>query len=252
MIHTRQLRRIKKTSLFSYLRELKRVGQLAVWSDECEESKDVIDRFATVALPDAHPAKRYLGYGQNDAEALGIEFGKESLTVTLNHYDVARLASVVLEDAAAWPRLRSAFPVGLRFEGISELLILRIVEQGVYQRIRSRQRSIACVVNDVIQMECIAYTPSQQHYILEFNGLGRPFSRNLARPPSPYNDGYAFCIQATDLVVNEHYRQGWKHVFDGKNLDVLDAFEQVWPVPAWGKSNFEEWIGNLREQGGLS
>lgn len=243
MIPARPSRRVRKSSAFASLRGLPRVGQHAAFSDEyLGEVKDVIDRLEAVPLPESHPAKRHFGFGQNDADVLDIRFGKDSFEVTLSHYDVRRLACALMEGKGHWWSLGHMFPVTLRFSGVSELLILRRVEQDVYQKIPATQRSVAQAVLDVGRMECVGFEPGKQQYVLDIHGRGNGYRRGGEYPRCPYNDEYNFCIAAARLEVDARYRQGWTELFGNRYLDILDEFERVWPVPAWGARDFHQWL----------
>ena len=201
-----------------------------------------MEQFSVVPLPDTHPARRHFGFGQNDAEVLDIVVGQDYLEVKLSHYDIGRLACELVDDPpGAWAVMRYAFPVTFRFAGVSELVILRSVEQGVYQKIRSAQRSIKRAVHDVISMDCVDYAADRQRYLLRLNGAGSRFQRG-AVGGCAYKNGYALCIEARALKVKEEYREGWLRMFSGKHLDILDRFEMVWPVPSWAMVDFEQWL----------
>lgn len=250
MIPTRPSKRVRKSSAFAKLRGLPRIGQHAVFSDEFfgEEVKDVIDHLETVPLPESHPARRHFGFGQNDADVLDIRFAKNRLEVTLSHYDIRRLACTLMEGQGHWASLRHEFPVTLRFSGVTELLILRRVEQDVYQKIRANQSSVADAVRDVCQMECVGFEPGKQQFVLEIHGRGRGYRRGRKHHAFSYNDDYIFCIEAESLEVDARYRQGWTEHFGGRHLDILDDFESVWPVPGWGMPDFYKWLGQRGRQ----
>ena len=209
-----------------------------------EEGIDVMSLFEPVPLPDWHPAMKHFGHGQNDARVLGIEIGREFLEVTFNHYDVQRLASMLLEKADAWRSLQATFPVTLRFGGVSQLEIHRIIENGVYQKIRTSQRALRLA--DISEMQCVHYEAEVQHYVLQIHGAGTPYNRYRGQDRHGwYTNSYYLCIAAPQLEANERYREGWIKVFDGKNLDILDAFESVWPVPRWSMKDFSRWLEEL-------
>jgi hypothetical protein len=216
-----------------------------VWSDDwpIDEEEDLMDQFTVDQLPATHPAIRYFGYGQNDAEVLDLSHGADFLELKLSHYDIGRLACKFVENPRmSWPVLRLAFPVTLRFEGISEYVVLRCVEQGVYQNIRNARRSVGRSVDDVVRMECVFYEPNLQRYILRVNGAIRYRIRRGNQTGFSFNNEYVLCIEAAAVTVKEGYREGWTRVFKGEHLDVLNAFESVWPVTSWGMQDFEQWL----------
>lgn len=100
-------------------------------------------------------------------------------------------------------------------------------------------------------MYCVEYESEHQLYVLQFNGGFRFFTRsgddytNFAS-----NDGYVLCIEAAGLTVEEGYRDGWNRLFKGQHLEILNAFDKVWPVTGWGVVDFELWL-HEREQGGM-
>lgn len=210
-----------------------------------EDSIDALNLFELVPLPDSHPAKRYLGHGQNDANVLGIEIGRDFLELTFNHYDVQRLASKILGTPDAWLLLQATFPVTLCFRAVSQLEIHRVIENGVYQKIRASQRSLP--IKDVSEMQCVHYEPGLQRYVLQIHGAGTPYNRYRRQHRHAwYTNSYYLCIAASQVEVHEQYREGWIEALDGKHLDILDRFEQVWPVPRWSMNDFSAWLSQLR------
>lgn len=242
----RPSKRIRKHSPFARLRNMSRVGQVANCSEDslCEEV-DIIDRFEIVPLPDNHPARRFLGFSQNDAEVLCINFRRSDLLFSVSHYDVGRLACELWEGRVDWQWMRMQFPVTMSFNGLTELLILRRVREGVVQKLRTSLRDLQRSVFDVIQIECVHYSAECERYIIELNGKGSYFKRSRKYPQSYHND-YAICVECESLTVQADYRAGWERVFSGRYVDILDRFEAVWPVPHWSMPDFAEWIEKNR------
>lgn len=202
------------------------------------EYPDAFDLVSPVPLPDDHPATRHFGFGQNDAGILGFEFGRDSLTLTVNHYDIERLAYMFQGEESC--NLRSAFPVTFRFDGVSEFVVLRAVEEGVYQKIRHSQSSFAETLYDVRRLECVQFTADAQQYVLQVHHGPRFFSRSAQRVGGAC--GLTVCLVGRSLSVTEGYREGWARAFSGKRLDILDAFDEVWPVSSWSLRDFEHWL----------
>lgn len=214
------------------------MGPGRIWSEDwLGEYPDAFDLISAVPLPTDHPAKRHFGFGQNDAGILGFELGRDSLTLTVNHYDIERLAYMFQGEESC--NLRSAFPVTFRFNGVSEFVVLRAVEEGVYQKIRHSQSSFAETLWDVVRLECVQFTTDEQHYVLDFN-FSRGFSRSAQRVGGAC--GLTVCLVARSLGVTEGYREGWGRAFKRRRLEVLDAFDEVWPVTGWSMRDFEHWL----------
>lgn len=215
------------------------MGPERIWSEDwLGEYPDAFDLISAVPLPTDHPAKRHFGFGQNDAGVLGFELGRDSVALTLNHYDIERLAYMFQGEESC--NLRSAFPVTFRFDGVSEFVVLRAVEEGVYQKIRHSQSSFAETLYDVRRLECVQFTAGAQQHVLQVHHGSRFFSRS-ARPVGGAC-GLTVCLAARSMGVIEGYREGWVRAFGGKRLDVLDAFDEIWPVSMWSVHDFEEWL----------
>lgn len=246
MIPSRPSKRVHRDSPFAWLRELPRLGSSPVWND-CfdfdQPPPDWLDRLAFVSVPESHPVRRHLGFAHNDALIQDLHIGRETLTLTINHYDVERLAYTIENR----PRraMRRSFPVILRFGAISELAVVRAVEQGVYQKIRCSQPTIAPRLLDVVRIECLHYEEGCQRYVLSLNGTQSRFRRGKDQDHWFMNT-YHVCVQAAELAIDERYRPGWVRLFGADRLDLLDAFEKVWPVPRWNVPDFERWV---RDQG---
>jgi hypothetical protein len=214
---------VRKGSPFEAVRALPRIGPVAVWSDDedWQDPQAAVNLFSRVKLPAGDPAKRHFGFGQNDARVLGVKLGADTLELTLNHYDIERLAACLV----GWEeRFRRAFPVTFRFTGVTELVLLRVVEQRVWQKLRASQTTLGQRLNDVIQLNCVLFEPGTRRFVLEFHGIGR-FARGGPCAGHAHHCETAILVLAAALEVQERYREGWIEAFGGKHLDVLDASE---------------------------
>lgn len=208
---------------------------------------DVFDCFEVVDLPADHLAKRHFGFGQNDADVLALEVGSDFVELTLCHYDVRRLACE-FGGLYNWEALKQAFPVTFRFEGVTELVVLRQVEQGAFQKIRCSQRSRARALLDVRRMECIHFEPELQRYCIavhlrwdaDFHRSGQLIHRQW---PELY-----VLVESRRLSVVEGHREGWQRLYGEQNLGVLEAFDAVWPVTSWSAKDFAKWLAEYKRQ----
>lgn len=246
-IRTRPSKRVRRSSPFAALRDLPRLGPVPKWDEDWSgECADVFESLPSVELPKDHPGRRHFHYGQNDARVLGVELGHDWLKLKFNHYDVERLSCFFIENP--WNRfeqIRTLFPVELMFLGVSDLELIRCVEQGVFQKIRCSQRAIDRSAFDICRLECVRYATDRQHYVLQFHGRPGHYLRRPGHETMAHEHNYSLCFSARGLDVSEGYRSGWECLFNGQHLDVLDAFEDVWPVPGWGMPTFENWLQGI-------
>lgn len=258
LIYGRPSRQIPKDSVFAPLRDMPRVRAnptTAFFDDEEYEQDPLKGRMPpAVDWPTDHPAARHLGWGQNDAVILGVEIESNVFRLTFNHYDVERLAAVLSHPWRA--EFRSAFPVTLHFEEVSELHILRMVEHWAVQHIRSSRSGLSDALCDIIDLNPIATCDDGAAFTLEMNG-GRNGWRAKRPKHSPigwYHDVIVVCLTAKELRVSERYREGWVRLFGEEDLWILDRFESVWPVPGWAVPDFENFLieagAFVQERGG--
>jgi hypothetical protein len=187
-----------------------------------------------------------MGFSQNDANLLSARRSVDQFEITISHYDVGRLACEITDKPIDWQSMRLLFPVTLRFVDVTEMHVVRRIEHGVYQCRRASINSIEHSLCDVIRFECLHWETTIERYVLRLNGRGMPFLRGKMPRFFSTEDDYSILIECKELQVEEHYRDGWSLYFDGKHLDVLDAFENVWPVPHWSMPDFTEWLERYR------
>lgn len=183
-----------------------------------------------------------MGFSQNDANLLSTHRSGDLFEVTISHYDVGRLACEVTRKPIDWQAMKLMFPVTLRFVGVSELHALRRIEHGVYQSIRASLNSIEHSLCDVIRTECLFIEPGLERYVIQLNGRGMPYLRGKMPRFFCTADDFSILIECNTLQVEERYRDGWVRYFEGSHLDILDAFESVWPVPTWSMPDFTDWL----------
>ncbi|MEZ0326727.1 MAG: hypothetical protein ACAH95_12570 [Fimbriimonas sp.] len=134
-----------------------------------------------------------------------------------------------------------AFPCTFSFEGVTEFAILRSIEQDVFQKLRHSQSNLRGRVRDVRRIACVSYEEGRERYVLALNGW-EMFKRGKEFFANPYSNQYNVLIECSRVNVNELCREGWEKLMNGEHLDVLEAFEELWPVPSWGVADFEEWL----------
>ena len=194
-------------------------------------------------LPEDHRLRRYFGFGQNDAFVISGSFQNDHISLTINHYDVWRLACFA--GLADWHKCDDAFPITLRFSGVKEFYPLRIVEHGDWQMIQKSRRCVFDNFVDVGNFEMCAFSADEVVALMYFNG-GECYKRKRKLKEGWYNNEYKLCIHARKIDLEEHYREGWIKYCGEDSLPLLDKFESVWPVPAWGEPEFLEWIEKSR------
>jgi len=168
--------------------------------------------------------------------------------LTFNHYDVERLSCVLIEKP--WSRIteiQGLFPVELHFSEVLNLELIRCVEQGVFQKVRCAQRAINQASFDIIRLECVRYGVDRQDYILQFHGRPGSLFLRPGHETMAHEQNYNLCFSARSLAITEHYRSGWDRFFQGRHMELLDAFETVWPVPSWGMPDFGQGRDGLIE-----
>jgi len=127
------------------------------------------------------------------------------------------------------------FPVEFSFVGISELNILRAIEQDVFQKVRHSHRDLSKRLNDVCDMHCLNYSTERQRYLLTLHGETRSgFQRKPYCEVQPFTNDYYVFVECRALHVAERYREGWRRAFGNRYLDVMKGWDEVWPVPRWG------------------
>jgi hypothetical protein len=187
------------------------------------------------------PVHRYLGYSQNDADILGCEITTTLLTLKVSHYDIGRLAMVLTDEPVNWLRLRKAFPVVITFKGLSELNVIRFVEQGAMQKVRSSLANVEGNLGHLRFISCIDSRPPSHSFLIAVHG-----KRNFRRAPkvfaNPFTNTYYFALTCEEVTVQDGSRDGWLEQFGNENLPLFDKFDAVWPVPLWGMCEFEAWV----------
>ena len=212
-----------------------------VWEDAActPEEDDPLKLFSAVDLDGR--VERYLGWSQNDAYVLGWRYDHARLEVTFNHYDVWRLACV-LDENRPWRRLAGTFPVILNFSAVTDLEVVRFVEQGAYQKIRASMRDLTRKGLDIRTIICLCAEPSHLAFLFVVQGLGNPFRRSKKQAANPYVDSYYIAFRCAAVGLDERYRDGWIKSMGIDTVRILDEFESIWPVPNWSICEFEAWL----------
>lgn len=178
---------------------------------------------------------------QNDSVVQDIKIGRDSIELTVNHYDVERLASMLKPKPINWDILGTAFPVIYRFDGVSELQVLRAVEHGALQHFRSSFRRLNGRLSGISYIHVLNCSAASISCIFAVNG-GTWFSRGKKVQLTEFFDEYYLCIEAANLTIEDRHREGWLKAFGPEQMAILDRFESVWPVPNWSVPDFETFL----------
>jgi hypothetical protein len=244
VIHSRPSKRIDPLGPLALFREFVRVPQTVhldpVWDDLCftPDLPDPLKRFPDIQVDG--PISRYLGWSQHDGQVIGWGFDRSSARLTINHHDIWQLASVI--DEANCRSLRKAFPVTIEFCEVESLEIVRYVEQGAVQKIRTTIKNIAHGLIDIRAIRCIGVAPKQTTFLIVAHGGRRGFRRSKKVFANPFEDTYYIAVACRSVQVHEHYRNAWERLLGKGTLRILDAFGPVWPNPSWGACEFEAWL----------
>jgi hypothetical protein len=242
MIHTRPRRSIPLNSPFAALRQIPLVGPTFVEEpddiDPFEIEWEVQRMFPAVPMPEDHPAARYFEHSQNDGIVIGFETTPHQAILTFGHHDIARLATVFTEDHINWNHVCDCFPTRLIFEEVTEMFVIKQIEQGVYQRPRSPVQA-----HDIGRIWSTHVAPGEFDVVIDLRGaIEGGYRRSKRGPESWYINDYDIFLTCRDIRVEENLRDLWIQMFDGHHLDVFDRFQSVWPVPRWGMNDFDHWI----------
>ncbi|QYK52261.1 MAG: hypothetical protein KF824_08325 [Fimbriimonadaceae bacterium] len=190
--------------------------------------------------------KRYLGHSQNDAIVIGWEVGNDFASLKFSHHDVARLASAISTHPDPWNFLKNKFPVTLTFNGLIELYVLRMVEHGVFQKVRSTVSNLARNMESIGSIILVEELPDEITIAIDVRG-NRPFLREKSPWCFSYTNEYYIFIRARSVTVCERYKQAWTEMFGDESKTILDNFEAVWPQPMWSMDKFENWQSEIEK-----
>ena len=249
MIHSRPSRHISKNGAFGALHGLKRVGQRRGippedW-DWPPRLGPVLETLLGVRWPEPGSFKsaalgRHDQWGQNDAVILDLDLEGDTFSLTVNHYDVERLAAVMV-DYQEWRSLRKAFPVEFTVAGVTEFHALTAVEDSAILKLRHRLRTLGNVLCDI---RCIFEVPSfgdTCSFVFAIHEFFGEFKRK-GHTPKLCDYGTYLCVSGKSLVIHESYREGWAGQFGAEALFILDRFDPLWPKNNWAVPDFERWF----------
>ena len=244
LIHTRPSKRVPKRGPFRALSEIVRrrieLDGVDDWID-----RRLNDAFPSVSLPNDHPFAPYEGGEHNDARVLGCHLDGSDFTLTIDHYNVERLAAVLLKDGE-WRRrglgwFKGRFPVTLRFEGIREIHVLEDAEVGRFRKVRASLRGLSNALDDVILLRCIGYDENTLRFHLEFNTQYRiEIQKSWGILPTAN-----MFIECATVSVKEDLRQKWIETVDEGTLPLLEALLAEGPVQSWCVPDFEAFVQNM-------
>ncbi len=232
-------KRIAKRSVFSEYRKLPRVGQAFEEKDDWPVPEPLDSPGLTKCLPEGNRLRRYFGLGQNDASVIHGWYRGCEVGLILNHYDIERLAGFA--GLIRWSDRMPSLPVTLTFKGVTEFYAVRTVENGGTQLVQRSRRNLFRNLFDVAFFDVKLFEPNRVVVELHLNGR-RPFKRQAKRRGGWWVNDYIICISAERIELEEGYREGWIRHFGAEALPLLDAFENVWPVPRWAQPDFESWL----------
>lgn len=248
-------KRIGSSSRFAFVRQWPRIGHFFEPNDSRLDEDVLTKQFnqelqtsnqISESAPDTSVErwKRYLGHSQNDAIVIGWEVRNDFASLTFSHHDVARLASAISTHPDPWNLLKNKFPVTLTFCGLIELHVLRMVEHGVFQKVRSTVSNLARNFNDIGSIILIQESSDEITLAIEIRGE-RPFLRE--KPPFcfSFTNEYYLLIRAQSVSVEENYQQAWFELFGKEKRNILEAFEAVWPQPNWSMNEFDDWLSQI-------
>lgn len=243
MIRTRPSKRALRTSPFSWLRELPRLGgesQLdRSWIDG--GSFSVLQGVVTVEPPPDDPISRYVGFSLNDVTLTSFRIGSNDVILGFNHPYLEAL-SLAASPRQKWSALSSAFPVSIVFHGVSEIRIVRACDQGVFQHVRTRRGIDAkwFSYSSVRQLQVTRWSDDAKEVVLTAYA-----SRPLREQPQEYEvleDTYVVCICSRGIRVEQDLRNAWISALSNRTVEIFDAFDSIWPKPLWGCCDYENWM----------
>ncbi len=249
MIHTRPSRHISKRGAFGALHGLRRVGRHRGippedW-DWPPRFGPVLETLLGVRWPEPGTFRsaslgRHDQWRQNAAIILDLVLQVDTFTLTINHYDIERLAAVIV-DYQGWRPLQSAFPVVFAITDVSEFHALTAVEDSAILKIRHRIRSLR---EELESIRCIFEIPSEEgsKSIVFSVNESLPEFRRKGHSPEERDNGTCLCVSGKCLTVRESYREGWAEQFGEDAMFILDRFDPLWPRNDWGVRDFQRWF----------
>ena len=231
MIDSRPSKRIRRNSPFAAFRDVPRLGSeyysgpeaLDPWTHDPTRG-----RFITADLPADHPAARHMGLAHNDALILGACADRHRFELTFSHAGASGLAAA-LATSGDWNDYCRLFPVTLRFERLSELRLLRLVEGGALQQIRACRRDLRRRFDDIGNLRTIAYDEGRIVCVLDLRCSlrGHGFVREPGADKRSWFSDYYLCVAAESLTVEERHREAWARLFGPERLWILERFEET-------------------------
>lgn len=244
LIHRRPSKHAPRRGSFAALSEIVREREpvLENWGSDWRLRK----AFPSVVLPSDHAFAPYEGLEHNDAMILGCVRERTAFSLTINHYNVWRLAAVVSEDGDAWHRLRDRFPVTLRFEGVREFRVVQHREEGDYRILRASLDGLASALFDVIALRCVGFSAEGLRFALWANGW-----RDIRTKEMVANE-ITILLSCDGVGVTERLREDWIASVGEETLPLLDGLLAAGPVQGWSVPDFERFVEERRSPGGAS
>lgn len=242
----RPRKRIPKSSVFASARSLPRLGPEPNLHPEEDhdwyfEPPEIEKLFPAIQIESGDPTGRYLDSSQHDARILNFKIEASEIVLTVNHFDVWRLASCFA--GHDWKSYARTFPVTYVFEGVHEVHVLRCAEEGAYQKVRASLSDLGTTLRDVLEIAKVGQPPAGPMFRLSIdNRKSGGFRRNSTLKLDVYGNWFEILIHCSALRIDDGSWEGWRRAF-GPNADaVFRAFDDLWPVNTWGVPDFEEWL----------
>jgi ribosomal protein L35AE/L33A len=181
----------------------------------------------------------------HDAKIHGIAFSASDFHLTFNHYDVERLAAILVDYPDDWRALQRAFPVTLQLRDVVELHVLNCVENGVLLKLRHSFRNAADSWEDIYWLHAYPLDRGLWGVAVEMHG-NRWFQRRRfrRRESDAQMCGSTLCVATPEIRVELRERDGWSEVFGEESTFVVERFLERWPhdTHRWCVDQIQDWL----------
>lgn len=245
---SRSSRHISKCGAFSALHGLKRVEgprDLFIGSEFELSLGPVIEALFGVRWPKYGEWKseelgRHDQWAHHDGGILDFNLNHERFVLTVNHYDVERLAAVMI-DYKQWQSLKKAFPILFEVSGLREFHAIASLHDDTILKLRHRLSTLSKSLHDLRCVFQVPSPPGSSSFVFVCHEFLHKNYRNGNSNKFQYQ-GMHLCVNGSQLEIVEGYREGWARQFGENALFILDRFDPVWPRNNWGVLEFERWL----------
>lgn len=246
---SRSSRHISKCSAFSALHGLKRVeGPRDLYVDYDfvhPRLGPVLEALLGVRWPkDGECKSEQLGrhdqWAQHDGGILDFNLSPERFALTVNHFDVERLAAVMV-DYKQWHSLKKAFPILFEVRGLREFHAIASLHDDTILKLRHRLSTLPKGLHTINSIFQVPSPPGTVSFVFNCHEF---LHRRLRNPNSNLFQFFEvnLCANGEALNINEGFREGWAEQFGEEALFILDRFDPVWPQRRWSVLDFEQWL----------